>query len=330
MQKKQQKDNRKAILISLVVGVILMSIKFFAYYLTKSSAILTDASESIVNVIAAAFAGYSIYLTNLPKDENHPYGHGKIEFFSAGLEGILIIIAGVLTLVPSVWGIFSHKEIENIDNGIYLIIFTILINAGLGFYLVKTGKKSNSIVLEADGKHLLVDSVSSVILLIGLFIIKFTGLYFIDSVLGIFLAIYIIINGYQITRKSVAGLMDEIDHIKLANIIEILNKNRRKTWIDVHNLRVQQYGADVHIDCHITLPYYMTLEESHQEVTDFEQMLNENYENNVEIFIHSDPCLPKCCSYCMVDDCKVRRYEFEKSVIWNKKTLMNDHKHDLY
>lgn len=330
MPKKHQKENLKAILLTLVIGVVLMGIKFFAYFISNSTAVLTDASESIVNVVAAAFACYSLYLAGLPKDENHPYGHGKIEFFSAGLEGILILVAGFLTFFPAVWGFFSNKEIQNLNESIGLIGLTIVINSTLGFYLVFKGKKSNSIILEADGKHLLIDSVSSLILLLGLFLIKITQINYIDSILGILLAAYIIRNGYQITRRSIAGLMDEIDETKLSKIIKILNKNRRKIWIDVHNFRVQQYGADVHIDCHITLPFYLTLEESHQEVCDFEEILNNNYENNVEIFIHSDPCLPKCCSYCEVIDCKFRKNDFEKKVEWNKKTLMNDHKHDLY
>ena len=326
-----ENSKKRAIFLSLVVGFLIMSIKFLAYYTTGSSAILTDASESIVNVIAAAFAFYSLYLAEQPKDENHPYGHGKIEFFSSGLEGVLIMMAGILTIVPAIWNLLiSQKPIENILDGIYLIIVTILVNGLLGLYLIKTGKATSSIVLEADGKHLLVDSVSSFILLAGLFLVKFTGIYYLDSVVAIGLAIFIMVSGYKIARKSIGGLMDETDFDMLDKLIDILKINRKDRWIDIHNFRVKKYGADIHIDCHLTLPYYLNLEESHDEVSALENILKENLDAELEIFIHSDPCIPQCCHYCRISNCAVRKSEFDREVIWNKQTLITDQKHIEY
>ncbi len=326
-----ENNKKAAIILSLVIGFVIMAVKFTAYYITGSNAILTDASESIVNVVAAAFAFYSLYLAEQPKDENHPYGHGKIEFFSAGIEGALIIIAGVLTFIPAAWNLLiEQKPLENIENGIYLILVTIIINGLLGLYLIRAGKASRSIVLEADGKHLLVDSVSSIILLAGLFLVKFTGISYLDSLIAIFLAFYIIYNGYKILRHSVGGLMDETDFELLDRLIIILRQNRRTKWIDVHNFRVKKYGSDIHIDCHLTLPYYLSLDASHQEVSDFENILRHNLDTELEIFIHSDPCIPECCHYCGITDCPVRSSEFDREVIWNKETLITDQKHFGY
>lgn len=304
-----------------------MLIKFFAYFITNSTAILTDASESVVNVAAAAFALYSIYVSNRPKDRNHPYGHGKIEFFSSGLEGTLIILAGLLMIIPAVYSFLEKRPISDIYNGIWLILISMFINGSLGYYLIKVGNKNDSIALKADGKHLLVDSISSAALIVGLFLVQWTGKSYIDGLLALALAAFIIYNGIKILRKSVSGLMDELDEETFQTLLEILNNNRIEHWIDVHNLRVQKYGADIHIDCHLTLPYYFSLEEAHNQVGLFEDMVEENYPSEVEVFIHSDPCIPECCHYCQVKNCAVRKEEFTGIKKWTRHRILSNVKH---
>lgn len=319
--------NQKAIQLSFLVSILLAAIKFFAYFQTKSYSVLTDASESVVNVIASGFALYSVYLTKQPKDQNHPYGHGKIEFFSAGFEGALIALAGVFTLFPALVSFFKPHQVENIYNGIYLIFATILINGGLGYYIQKLGEKNNSIALIADGKHLQSDAISSLMLIVGLFIVKFTGYKYIDSILAIVLSFFLMKNGYDLLRKSIAGLMDESDYEVLKNLTKILNENRDKNWIDVHNLRVQKYGSDLHIDTHLTLPYYISLQESHDAVIKFEETFRKHIDSEIEIFTHTDPCLPECCSYCLISDCKVRKTAFEAKIDWTPEKLGINAKH---
>lgn len=324
-------NKKNAIIISLTVSFIVMAMKFSAYLITKSNAILTDAAESIVNIVAASFALYSLHLSELPRDENHPYGHGKVEFFSSGLEGFLIIMAGVLTLVPAINALrLGNVGIDNLSSGLGITFFVIIINGIVGYLLINYGKKLHSIVLEADGHHLLVDTVSSIVLLIGLFAVKFTGYKIIDPILAIIMAFYIIYNGVMIFRKSVSGLMDETDYDVLKKIIEILKKNRKDEWIDIHNFRVKKYGADLHIDCHLTLPYYLSLQDAHEEVSGFEKILRKNTVNDVELFIHSDPCLPDCCHYCRVKNCDKRTQNFEKEVLWTAETLISNQKHFNY
>ncbi|QEC51149.1 cation diffusion facilitator family transporter [Anseongella ginsenosidimutans] len=288
--------NRQRILwISLSLGMSLLFcvLKFTGWYLTGSRSILTDALESIINVIATAFALYSVYLASKPKDRNHPYGHGKIEFFSAGFEGGLVLIAGVFILIGSIEVIQSPRQLESLNWGVAIITVSLAGNLLMGIKLVRKGKELNSLTLYADGKHLLSDCYSSGVLIAGLLIIRFTEWYLLDSLLSIALALVIIFNGYRLVRKSLSGLMDEADEKILEKIAELLNANRDPRWIDVHNLRVQRYGPDLHIDCHLTMPRELTFEEAHAEIGRFEQLLENSFEGHVEVFVHADPAAHK-------------------------------------
>ena len=304
-----------------------MLIKFLAYFITDSNAILTDASESIVNVLASAFAFYSIYISALPKDTNHPYGHGKIEFFSAFIEGLLISIAGFFIITKAIYNIFFPKELHLLLTGTILILFTGVINGLLAWWLIVKGKSLQSITLKADGKHLLSDAISSFGLVLGLLIIYFTKVIWMDILISILLGLYIIYTGYQLIRKSVGGLMDETDIEIVNEVILHLNQNRKSQWIDIHNLRTQRYGAQTHIDCHVTLPYYFDLNRVHDEVTQIDQVVNKNLSLETEFFIHADPCLPICCHYCSYEPCDVRRQPQTDQITWDLNNLTQNKKH---
>lgn len=318
---------KKAILIAMCISILIMLAKFVAYFLTNSNAILTDAAESIVNVLASSFAFYSIYLATLPKDTNHPYGHGKVEFFSAFIEGVLIAIAGIIIVFKSGYDIIYPKQIGQLFEGATIIGATGLANLVLGYYLIKTGKNHKSITLEADGKHLLTDAITSAGLVLGVILIKITGIFVLDSIISILLGLYIIYNGYKLTRRSVGGLMDESNVELVKSIIDILQSNRKDPWIDVHNLRAQQYGADLHIDCHITLPYYFDLNRVHQEISEIDKMINGNADRKTELFIHADPCLPACCNYCRMKECPVRQEPFKGEIKWTIENATKNQKH---
>jgi cation diffusion facilitator family transporter len=318
---------KKAILISLCISVVLMLAKFAAYFITHSNAVLTDAAESIVNVLASSFAFYSIYLATLPKDKNHPYGHGKVEFFSAFLEGCLIGIAGIIIIFKSAFNLIYPIAITKLFEGAIIIGFTGLINLTVGYYLIHTGKRHRSITLEADGKHLLADAVTSAGLVIGIIIIYLTEIYWLDSIISILLGIYILYTAYTLTRKSVGGLMDESNTELVKTIINVLQHHREIPWIDVHNLRAQQYGADVHIDCHVTFPYYYDLNRVHHEISQIDALVNANVSHHTELFIHADPCLPACCNYCRVEPCPVRQEAFNGEIRWNLENVTKNQKH---
>ncbi len=323
---KVQKQRLQIITAVLIFGIAITIIKFIAYFLTHSNAIYTDALENIINVVAGAFAFYSIYLAAQPKDSNHPYGHGKVEFFAVGFEGALIIFAAVNIIYKSIEAFINPQSIEKLDSGIWLSIIAGLLNFGVGYFVVKKGKKLHSMTLEADGKHLMTDAYTSAGLVLGLIIIKLTDLYVLDSVISLILGLMIMYNGYHLIRKSISGLMDELDHVLIADIVNIFEKERKPEWIDVHNLRAQKYGHDLHIDCHVTVPYYFDLVRAHDEVELIEKLIEKNVENGVELFIHVDPCVPNCCNYCSVE-CAHRKHPQERSIVWNSELIMNNAKH---
>ncbi|MEB0260147.1 MULTISPECIES: cation diffusion facilitator family transporter [unclassified Mucilaginibacter] len=321
------KEHKRIILMSLITGVVLMVMKFGAYFLTNSNFVLTDAAESIVNVVASSFAFFSIYLASQPRDENHPYGHGKVEYFSVFIEGALIGIAGVIIIAKSTYSIFYPEVIHDLLLGAIIIGVTGTINGGLGYYMIRKGKLLRSITIEADGHHLLTDTVTSCGLVIGLLLIYFTKILWLDSVLSILVGFYILFTGYKLIRRSVAGLMDETDFNIVSDVVTVLGEQRREEWIDIHNLRAQKYGNELHIDCHLTLPNYFDLNRVHEEVKLVEQLVNKNADILTEFFIHTDPCLPDCCHYCSMPNCPIRSEAKTEDIPWTMDKVMRNKKH---
>jgi cation diffusion facilitator family transporter len=321
------KEHKQIILLSLVTGAVLMVMKFAAYFLTNSNFVLTDAAESIVNVVASSFAFYSIYLASVPRDENHPYGHGKVEYFSVFIEGALIGIAGVIIILKSVYSIFNPEVIHDLLMGAIIIGITGAINGALGYYMIRKGKSLPSITIEADGRHLLTDMVTSIGLVLGLLLINFTKVLWLDSVLSILVGFYILFTGYKLIRRSVAGLMDETDFIIVSDVVKLLGEKRREEWIDIHNLRAQKYGNELHIDCHLTLPNYFDLNKVHEEVKQVEWLINREAGIQTELFIHTDPCLPYCCHYCSMPNCPIRSEAKREEIAWTMEKVMRNKKH---
>jgi cation diffusion facilitator family transporter len=220
------KQQKRIILFALITSSILMIAKFGAYFLTDSNFVLTDAAESIVNVLASSFAFFSIYLAAQPRDENHPYGHGKVEYFSVFVEGFLIGIAALTIIIKSVYGLIYPNPIHDLITGASIIGATGIVNGGLGWYMTRKGKSLPSVTIDADGRHLLTDMVTSIGLVAGLLLIHFTHILWLDSALSIVVGLYILYNAYQLVRKSVAVLMDEADFTVVKEVIEVLNENR--------------------------------------------------------------------------------------------------------
>jgi cation diffusion facilitator family transporter len=304
-----------------------MMAKFAAYFLTASNFVLTDAAESIVNVIASSFAFFSIYLSSLPRDENHPYGHGKVEYFSVFIEGALIGIAGVIIIIKSAYSVFYPNIIHDLLIGAAIIGATGVVNGALGYYMIHKGKALHSITLDADGRHLLADMVTSSGLVVGLMLIHFTSILWLDSALSILVGLYIIYSSYKLIRKSVAGLMDEADFQVVRDVVKVLGHQRRDAWIDVHNLRAQKYGNELHIDCHLTLPNYFDLNTVHTEVSLVDKMINQEVGIKTELFIHTDPCVPNCCHYCSMPNCPIRSEAQTETIEWTLDLVVRNKKH---
>lgn len=324
------KKNIRLLYFSLGVGLLLLLLKFGAWWWTNSNAILTDALESIINIVAGIFALYSYSISIKPKDHDHPYGHGKIEFLSAGFEGALIFIAGIAIIYKSVWNLYHPHEVLHLEIGLIIILITGLINFFVGATLVKRGKMINSLTLEASGKHLKTDAYSSLGLLLGLGIVYYTEIDMLDNIVAIIFGIVIIITGYGLLRSSIAGIMDETDEDLISAFVKDLEKNRVDDWIDMHNVRIIKYGSNLHIDCHLTLPWYYNTRESHDAMKIFEDTAKKLSDRPVELFVHVDPCLPTSCQICQKIDCKERTKPFSKRIIWTPENTTIDKKHNTY
>lgn len=313
--------------IIAVFGVILFIGKIIAWKLTNSDAVFSDAMESVVNVISAFMGLYSLHLAAKPKDEDHPYGHGKVEFVTSGIEGALIAIAGIMIIYEGINSLVVGKTLAKLDLGIWIIAATAIVNYLLGYISIKKGKAENSLVLVSSGKHLQSDTITTLGVVISLVIVYFTKIYWLDSVVALIFGFYIIYVGYKIVRKSLSGIMDEQDPDLLNQIIKVLEDNRRIEWIDVHNMKIQQFGANLHIDAHITLPWYYSLREAHNEMEKMIILLAKNTKRSVEFNFHMDDCKTVSCSVCQIKDCPVREKDFVKRVQWTPENVTSVEKH---
>jgi cation diffusion facilitator family transporter len=279
-----------AICISLVVSIVLMAAKFYTFHLTRSSAVLSDALESIINVVAAAFAVVSIWMAAQPPDSEHPYGHGKIEYFSAGFEGALIIFAAIGIFKTGISHLLMPKPLAHLQAGLIILVAAAAINLLLGIGLLRTGKKLQSLTLMADGKHVLTDVFTSVGVVVGLLLVKWTGWLWLDGAIACLVGVNILITGTRLVRQSFSALMDASDPQLLEEISQLLENHRRQEWINIHQLRAWRSGNFVHIDLHLVLPRAYLLDDAHTQAKTVEKLLIDHFEGNAGVLVHMDPC----------------------------------------
>lgn len=313
--------------IVLVTGVVLTAVKFLAWWITHSNAVLSDAMESIVNVVAGGFALYALILAAKPRDREHPYGHGKVEFISAGIEGALIVIASVVIVARAAQALIHGNEVHELGIGIALTTVAGALNLLMGLALQRRGRNQRSITMEASGAHLLSDAWSTLAMLIGLVAIALTGIQWLDSLFAIGFGIFILVQGALVVRRAVAGIMDETDMKAATSVVALLEAHRRPQWVDLHNFRVIQFGRTLHIDCHVTLPWYYSLERAHEEISAMEKLVNEKGDRRVELFIHMDPCIPASCSICTLEVCDERKSPHRERITWDPASVLGNTKH---
>ncbi len=323
------KENLRLQKILIFIAITLFVVKLVAWFMTGSLAILTDALESIVNIVAGFLGLYSLNLSAKPKDSDHPYGHGKVEFLSAGVEGSLVIIAGFYIIYKAIQHFFYPHAIQKLDVGIILIAVTAIVNFITGKICINTGERNNSLQLIAGGKHLVTDTYSTAAILLGLAVIYFTGYDIIDSMIACFVAVIIIYTGYKIVRMSIAGIMDEADDKLLKDIVNLLNENRTENWIDIHNVRIIKYGSTLHCDCHLTVPWYLNVHEAHAEIESLGELIRKEFGEAVELFVHSDACYDFSCKICSKQNCMVRKHFFEKRITWTIENISHDSRHNI-
>ena len=308
--------SRYVALLALCVGVVLMLVKFIAYWLTGSAAVLSDALESIVNVFASGFALFSIMLSARPPDSSHPYGHGRVEFFSAGLEGMLIVAAAAIIFWHAVPRLFEPQAINHLSQGVALVAAAGVANALTGLYMQRVGRRLHSLALMADGKHLLSDSYTSGGILAGMLLVWVTGWHILDAIVALAVAVSILVMGARLLREAVARLMDEADPSVLEHIVDILQNRRQIPWIDVHCLRAWRSGARLHVDFHLTLPRYWNLQHCHGIIEEVEEVIHESQPEPGDVIIHLDPCQPKDCPSCRMAPCSLRSTAFVQTRPW--------------
>jgi cation diffusion facilitator family transporter len=293
---------RRAALISLATSTLLLAIKFSAYFLTDSAAVFSDALESIVNVFASGFALYAIILAHAPADREHPYGHGKVEFLSAGFEGGMILAAALVILVRTMEAIRRGPQVEKIDAGLALVAGAMLVNGLVGLFLIRSGKRHGSIALEADGKHLLSDAVTSAVVLVALAVYWITGWKWIDPIAALIVAAYIGWLGVGLLGASAAGLMDKQDAADDELIAGILDSHvgpsgKEPRICSYHKLRHRHSGRYHWVDFHIMVPAGWDVARGHEVASaieyEIEQALGEG-----NATAHVEPCLDPSCRSC--------------------------------
>ncbi len=292
--------------VAMLAGVLVLGGKLVTYLLTGSSAVFSDAMESVVNVVAAAVLLYSLVVSSRPADQDHPYGHGKVEYFSAGVEGAMIAVAACLIFFEAVRDLLAGPHVERIDAGLILVGVFTLVNAAAGGYLISVGRRTQSLALIADGKHLMTDVVTSVGVLGGLGAVALTGWMILDPLVAIVVALNILRTGWKLLREAVSGLMDEADISALTRISNAMELARPAWWIDVHSLRAWRSGNVQHADMHLSVPRYFDADRLHRINHEIERVVLESSNLPGDVIIHFDPCRPRQCAECAMEDCDVR------------------------
>jgi cation diffusion facilitator family transporter len=317
-----QRRRMRAIGLSLAVSLILLGLKVLTYNLTHSAAVLSDALESIVNVVGSGFALLSIHTAAKPPDPDHPYGHGKIEYFSAGFEGALIIGAAAAIFYSGVHHLLDPRPLPNLEAGLLILAGATAINLLLGLYLVRVGRSTESAALTADGRHILTDVYSSGAVIAGLLLVHLTGWLHLDGAVACLIGLNILRTGGQLVAQSAKRLMDASDPELLDRITRLLVQNKRPDWLDIHQLRAWRAGTMIHVDLHLVLPEDLLLSKAHHEAKLIEDLIRQEFNGNAGVLVHMDPCRPGDCPICARQNCHGRHSNQEATLLWSHRRLV--------
>ena len=309
-----------------IVGAILMIAKFVAYFITGSVSIFTDAMESIVNVVAGIIGVYALWLCLHPADNEHPYGHGKVELISSIIEGMMILFAGILIIIEAVERFLNPADVRQIDIGLVIVVIAAVVNFAMGMNAIRKGRANGSLALEASGKHLCTDTYSSVGIIIGLGLMYILGLmghniWWIDPVTAVIFGVFIIYTGASVMLKSGGRIMDSADRELLVAVTRAFNHVRVPEIIDIHHLRVVSYGALVHIDAHMVVPEDVTM----KRVDEIRGMIIAEITNVIgpgaDITIQAESCDCASCAHCVEEDCRDRNEGYVNMVKFDVGTI---------
>lgn len=301
----------RVVSLSIGAGILILGLKYIAYLISGSTALLSDAIESVVNVVAAVFALGAVIFAEKPADREHPYGHGKIEHFSAAFEGGLIALAAVMiwweaiaALHAQLSGTFHMKEL---GKGLIVNVIAGSMNGLLGLFLIHMGKKHRSRAIEADGHHVLSDFWTTLGIGAALLLVKFTGLLWLDPIMAMVVGTLLAVTGFKLVRSSSQALLDMEDPVLLTRLIEIINRVRPADVIAIHELRTLRAGRYTHVDIHMVIPEFYTINRGHDLADEFGKRVISEAALEGELHTHVDPCQRAWCRQCGVEPCPVRR-----------------------
>ena len=285
----KRKNLSRYVWLSIAAAVVTIALKMAAYFYTGSVGLLSDALESIINLVAAIIALLIIKIAAAPPDDDHAFGHDKAEYFASGIEGTLIFFAAVGIVYTAVPRLFAPQPLESVGFGLIVSLVATLVNLFVGIVLIRVGKHHHSIVLEADGRHLMTDVWTSVGVITGIVIVGLTGWIILDPIIGLLVALNIVWTGFQLIKRSALGLMDTAVAPETSeNIVKILDGYVSAHGIDYHALRTRQSGARKFISVHILVPDEWTVQKGHD--------LTEQIENDIcdaisdsTVFTHLEP-----------------------------------------
>ena len=298
----QASMERKATRIAVVVAVALLLIKLAAYRSTGSTAVFSDAMESLVNVVASLLAVWSVWMAHRPADRTHPYGHGKAEFVSAAIEGGLVVAAAGAVAVKCVNDFGAPEQpLQNIDWGLLLLASTVLVNGVVGGWLLHLGKSGGSAALEADGIHLLSDAWTSGGAIISLILVRASGMQWIDPVIALLMAAWLVWCGWRVVRRSLGNLMDEQDLGDLDRVQKLLDQHCRDGGTvprvcSFHKVRSRHSGREHWVDFHVQLPANTDLRTAHELATQLEDEIERTLGGTATA--HAEPCKDAACTNC--------------------------------
>jgi len=280
---------KKFIYLSIAAALATIALKFFAWHVTDSVGLLSDALESCVNLVAALVALIMISIAEKPADKEHAFGHGKAEYFSSAIEGTLIIIAAFSIIWSAVPRVIHPQPLENIGIGLLVAVGASVLNLGVAIILLKNGRKSNSITLEADGKHLMTDVWTSAGVLIGIGLVNLTGWLIVDGIVAIGVALNILRAGYRLMHRSAMGLLDtglsQADLAKISQALEFLKPQN----LQYHSLLTRQAGQRKFIELHVLLPGQWTIQKGHDLAEKIEKDIRNLFNGPVTVFTHLEP-----------------------------------------
>ncbi len=307
----------------LALSFVVLAVKAAAYLLTGSAALLADAIESIANVVTGAFGLYCAWWSTRPPDDDHPYGHGRLEHLTAGFSGVVVAVAGVGIVREAIPAILDPEPAARLGAGLLIALVAGVANGAAGSFLLLRARRLESPSMAGEGWHLLSDTATTAGAIAGVLLARATGVHALDGVAALIFGLFVLISAARLLFEAGARLVDRFEPPLLEAIARGLERQRRPEWIEVHLLRARSTGSTFMADFHVTLPRYWDLQRVDEEQHVVARALVRELGRPGEVLVHPDPCEPDQCGLCGVAACPVRAVPRTLHEIWTAARLMS-------